>query len=196
MWFKWCWNYFICQGGYSFQLNYNRKQTNRKFLCRAKLCNYKWLINCSYNLRKSLIDNHKDQINQKLDFYSSKLEKVLFFGDFNVDIEEKHTKCFCDNYNLKSSIKQPTCYNNSESPTRLHLLKTNRPRIFQSTCVLEKWLSDFHLMTLTVMGKSFRKLQPRIINYRAKKNLLDETSKCCFLNQLRKEDFINNDRVL
>ena len=143
-----------------------------------------------------MIDNHKDKINKYLDLHSSKLEKILIFGDFNADIKEKHMKCFCDTYNLKGLIKQPTCYKNPESPTCLHLLLTNSPRIFQSTCVLETGLSDFHLMTLTVMGKSFRKLQPRIINYRAKKNLLDETSKCCFLNQLRKEDFINNDRVL
>ena len=27
----------ICQGRYSFQLNCNRKQTNRNFVCRAKL---------------------------------------------------------------------------------------------------------------------------------------------------------------
>ena len=103
-------------------------------------------------------------LSKYLDLYSSKYENVLILGDFNADIEEKHVKCFCDNYNLKSLIKQPTCYKNPDNPTCVDQLLTNAPLSFQSTCVLETRLSDFHLMTLTVMRKSFKKLQPRIIN--------------------------------
>ena len=79
-------------------------------------------------------------------------------GDFNADTEKKHMKCFCDNYNLKSLIKQSTCYKNPDNPTCIDLLLANAPRSFQSTCVLEKRLSDFHLMNLTVMGKIFKKV--------------------------------------
>ena len=46
------------------------------------------------------------------------------------------------------------------------------------------------------MRKSFKKLQPRIINYRSYKNFLNEKLKSCFLNGLRKEDFVNNDKGL
>ena len=35
-----------------------------------------------------------------LDLYSWKYEKVSILHDFSTDIEEKHNKCFCDNYNL------------------------------------------------------------------------------------------------
>ena len=93
-------------------------------------------------------------------------------------------KCFCDNCNFKNLIKQWTCYKNPGNPTCLDLLLTNAPRNFQSTSVLETGLSNFHLMTLTVARKCFKKLQPRIINYRSYKILLSE---------LRKEDFVNND---
>ena len=62
-----------------------------------------------------------------------------------MEIEEANMKSFCENYNLKSLIKQPTCYKNPNKPTIL----TNVPRMFQSTCVLETGLSDFHLMTVT-----------------------------------------------
>ena len=64
--------------------------------------------------------------------YSSTYEKVKILGAFNVAIEEKHMKCFCNNYNLKSLIKQATCYKNLDSPTRIDLLLTNAPRSFQS----------------------------------------------------------------
>ena len=49
-------------------------------------------------------------------------------------------------------------------------------------------------MTLAVMRKSFKKLQPRTINYRSYKNFLNEKFKNCLLNDLRKEDFVNNDK--
>ena len=156
--------------------------------------NDKCLINCSYNPHKSLIDNHLDALSKYLDLYSSKYEKVLILGDFNADIEGKHMKCFCDNYNRKSLIKQPTCYQNLDNPTFIHLLLTNAPQSFQSRCVLETGLSDFHLMTLTVMRNSFKKLQPRIIKYRSYKNLSNKKFKGCLLNELRKEDFVNNDK--
>ena len=89
-----------------------------------------------------------------------------------------------------------TIYKNPDNPASIDLLLTNAPRSFQSTCVLETGLSDFHLITLTVMRKSFKKLQPRIINYRSYKNLSNEKFRSCPLNELRKEDFVNNDKGL
>ena len=38
-----------------------------------------------------------------------------------------------DNYSLKSLIKQPTYYKNSEKQTCIDLILTNMPRSFQST---------------------------------------------------------------
>ena len=72
------------------------------FFVELNLCNDRWLINCSYNPYKSLIGNHLDALSKYLVLYSSKYEKVLILGEFNAEIEEKHMKCFCDNYNLKS----------------------------------------------------------------------------------------------
>ena len=62
-------------------------------------------------------------------------------------------KAFCDNYNFTSLIKQPTCYKNPNNPACIDLILSNTPRSFQSTCVIETGLSDFHLITLTVMKK-------------------------------------------
>ena len=71
---------------------------------------------------------------------------------------------------------------------------TNMPRSFQGTCVIETGLSDFHLMTLTVMGKNFKKIKPRIINYRSYNNFSNEYYRKCLFNELKRETFVNNDR--
>ena len=61
-------------------------------------------------------------------------------------------------------------------------------RSFQSTCVIETELSDFHLMTLTVMRINFKKIKPRIINYRSYDNFSNEYYRKCLLNELKKGD--------
>ena len=65
-------------------------------------------------------------------------------------------KSFCDNYSLGNLTKQPVYYKSTTNPTCIDLIWTNRPRSFPSTCVLDTGLSDFHLMTLTVMRKGFK----------------------------------------
>ena len=71
-------------------------------------------------------------------------------------------KSFCESYNLTNLIKQPTCLKNPEKPSCIDLILTNRPKSFQTTCVIETGLSDFHRMTVSVL----KILPPRIISYR------------------------------
>ena len=70
---------------------------------------------------------------------------------------------------------------------------TNVPRGFQSTCVIETGLLDFHLMVLTVMKKSFKKFQPRIINYRSYKHFSSDTFRKDVIDKLSNEKFVIND---
>ena len=160
------------------------------------LRNTKMLINCSYNPHKSEIKQHLDALRKSLDLHSLKYEKVLVLGDFNVGVEEANIQAFCESYNLKSLIKQPTCYKNPDKPTCIDLILTNVPRMFQSTCAIETGLSDFHLMTLTVMRKTFKKLSPWIISYRSYKNFSNETFRESLINNLSNEVFSNNDNGL
>ena len=102
-------------------------------------------------------------------------------------------KSFCENYDLKSLIKQPTCYINPNKPTCIELILRNVSRMFQSTCVLETGLSDFHLMTVTVMRKTFKKMRPRVINYRSYRDFSNETFRVSLMNNLSSEVFVNND---
>ena len=120
------------------------------FYVEINLHNQKWLINCSYNPHKNNIGVHLDSLSKSLDLFSSNFERIILLGDFNVEVDENRMKSFCEIYGLKNLIKQPTCYKNPDKPTCIDLILTNVPRSFQSTCVVETGLSDFHLMTLTV----------------------------------------------
>ena len=73
---------------------------------------------------------------------------------------------FTSTFNLKSLINVPTCFKSSENHSCIDLILTNKPRSFQNSSVLEVGLSDFHLMTLTVLKTNFRKKPPRIVKYR------------------------------
>ena len=115
---------------------------------------------------KNNISSHLNVITKALDTYYGKYEKVVFLRDFNAEIEETTMRSFCESYNLTDLIKQPTCFKNPEKPSCIDLILPNRPKSFQSTCVTETGLSDFHRMIAAVLKMHFRKLPPRIISYR------------------------------
>ena len=58
---------------------------------------------------------------------------------------------FCKSYSFNSLIKQPTCFKNPENPSCIDLNLTNKPRSFQTKCVIETRLPDFHRMTIFVL---------------------------------------------
>ena len=87
----------------------------------------------------------------------------FFLGDFNAGVKDTSVKSFCRSYNLTSMINKPTCYKNPDIPSCIELILTNCPRSFQNSCVIERGLSDFHKMVVTVMKTTYRKLEPRII---------------------------------
>ena len=106
---------------------------------------------------------------------SSNYEKILIPGDFNVSVKGNRMKWFCNNYGPKYLIKQPIYYKNSDNPTDIDLILTNVPLRFYSlwglvgwkvTWGLETGLSDFHLMTVTVVIEGYK---PRIFNFQASK---------------------------
>ena len=71
---------------------------------------------------------------------------------------------FSDTHDLKSLIKEPTCYKNPNKRSCIDLILTNKPRSFQHYCVIETGLSYFHKMTVNVMKTFSEKLQPRVVN--------------------------------
>ena len=73
---------------------------------------------------------------------------------------------FCDLYNLKNLIKDPTCFKSPLNPSCIDVILTNKIRSFQNSETVETGLSDYHKLTITVLKSFFRKLDPVIVNYR------------------------------
>ena len=111
-------------------------------------------------------------------------------------MNNKYSPFVCETHNLKSLIKQPTYYENPNSPTCIDLVLTNVPRTYQSTCIIETGLSNYHLTTLTVMRKFFKKIRPRIINYRCFKQFSNKAFREILTNNLSSEEFVHNDKGL
>ena len=126
----------------------------------------RWLINCSYNPHKNNYCRHLEVVTKTLDSNYSKYENVIFLGDFNAGVLETPMTLLCESYNLKSIIKQPTCFKNQEKRSCIDLTLINRPKSFQSTCVIETGLSGFHRMTVSVLKMHFRKLPLKVTIYR------------------------------
>ena len=98
---------------------------------------------CSYNPNKSNISRHLDTLKKSLDLYSAHYGNTNLIGDFNDGIDDLHVESFSESYRLKSLIKYPTRFKNSENPSCVDLILTNSPYSFQNSCVIETGLSDF-----------------------------------------------------
>ena len=84
-------------------------------------------------------------------------ENFLLRGNFNAEMTDPSLKEVCNLYSLKNLIKKTTCFKNPGNPKVIDLLLTNRPRRFCNSDTLEKGLSDFHKLTLTVLKTYFKK---------------------------------------
>ena len=126
----------------------------------------KWLLIGTYIPSKTLISKHLSILEKSLCHYLSLYDNVIIFGDLNSEVGEEAMEDFCSIYHLKSLIKVPTCYKSSENPSCIDLILTNRPHNFQNSLVIETGLSDFHLLTVTVLKTTFRKRPPKVIKYR------------------------------
>ena len=154
----------------------------------------KWLLNCSCNPKETSLSNHIAELSKNLDLFTTKYELLLFLSDSNARIEDVSIKTFCSNFNLTSMINKPTCYKNPDKPTCIDLILTNCPGSFQNSCVIETGLSDFHKMIVTVMKASYRKIEPRVINYRDYKSFSNEGFRESLLENLKGKLSENSDQ--
>ena len=159
----------------------------------------KWLICASYSPHKSNISNHLHHLGKGLDNYIGNYDNILLLGDFNSEFSEPCLNDFCDIYNLKNLVKEPTCYKNPDNPSCIDLFLTNRPRTFQCTTTIETGISDFHKLVVTVF---YKKQRPKIIHYRNYKNFENGNFRQDLKKELLKFDVTNaplskfNDTVL
>ena len=65
----------------------------------------KWLLCCTYNPNKSLIENHLRQLQKQLEAFSERYEHFLIMRDFNADVSDPSVTSFCTLFKLKSIVK-------------------------------------------------------------------------------------------
>ena len=92
-----------------------------------------------------------------IDMNSSRYDKYLFIGDFNLETSETALRNFCYLCKLKNLVSELTCLNNPDNLSCIDLFLTNCWRNFQDIQIIETGLSDFHKMNLRVLKMYFTK---------------------------------------
>ena len=121
----------------------NSGNSNESFCIEINLRHAKWLISYSWDPRRNRITSHLQSLNKSLDLYFSKFENIIALGDFNETLEEPALKTFCESFNFKNLIKEPTCFKNPNNPNCTDLILTSKIRCFQNSCCIETGLPDF-----------------------------------------------------
>ena len=65
-------------------------------------------------------------LNKGLHKYIANYDNILHLGDLNLKFSEPCLNDFRDIYNLKTLVKEPTCYENPHNPSCTDLFLTNR----------------------------------------------------------------------
>ena len=130
-------------------------------------------------------------IESKLNELCLKYDNIIMMGDFNSEIPEDRMKTFCNTYNFKNLIKEPTCFKNVDNPSCVDLILTNKSSHFQHSISIESGLSDFHKLTITMMKAGFQKLQPKILKYRNFKCFDGERFRYDLLNEILRLGYRN-----
>ena len=133
------------------------------FFVELNLRSKKWLLGCSYNPHKENIASHLSNVSAALDKLCADYGNIILLGDFNVEVKEKNISGFKSTYNIKSSVKQKTCFKNLDNRSCIDLILTNSPRSFQDSSVFEIGLSDFHKLIITVLKQYFSEPKPKIV---------------------------------
>ena len=124
----------------------------------------KWLIVGIYNPCESKISNqhHLDIMRKFVDKFLPKYENFIIMVNFNSEPKDNALKEFLNLFDFKNLVKEPTCYKNPDNPRLIDLIITNRSNMFQNTINIETGLSDFHLMTVSVLKTSYKNCKPKV----------------------------------
>ena len=137
-----------------------------------QIANIKWCVISLYRNEdvspKSFLDTLSRSLDQMFDIY----EHVIVIGDININSMDKsspklkHLNDFCDSHDLSNLMKeQPTCFQ-SETPSSIDVILTNKTRSFMHTKSVVNGLSDHHSLVMTMFRAQIARLKPIIIKYR------------------------------
>ena len=110
-----------------------------------------------------MITYHLREPGKGLKFYTSNYEKMFSMGDFNSEMSETSINSFCNFYNLKFLVQEPTCYKNPDRQSCIALFLSNCANHFLKTEILEPGLSDFHKLRITTIRLKFGNQPSQIV---------------------------------
>ena len=111
-------------------------------------------------------------------------------GDFNAQIGETHLDTFLYQHELANINKELICYKNSENPSCVDFIWSNRPKSFSKTNAVFTGFSAFHKLFLSVLKTT--KWKPNEITYRNFKKFSEENLNEELRTNLQKKCVKNN----
>ena len=108
----------------------------------------KWVILGIYKPPSQNDSEFLNRISLIMDYYLRRYENILAIGDFNLSVEKSHLADFTQVYDFSSLLKKPTCYQ-SNTPSCIDLILTNRKSLFKLSNTFETGLSDHHKLFCT-----------------------------------------------
>ena len=146
----------------------------------------KWLLMGGYNPRKENISHFLCQTSKILDANICNYENIILLGDFNAVSTNKSLRGFCDTYNLKNLVRDPTYFKNILNPSSIDVILTNCKKSFQDTTTIETGLSDHHKMVVTTLLAKIQKKEPQVILYRSYKHFDEFSFRTSLRNSLNR----------
>ena len=100
----------VCKHIPSRKLIVNFSPITEAMFIEINLNNKRWLIFCSYNPHKFMIQNHLNIISKQFDELCKTYENFILTGDLNPELCEDAMSEFCFTNNLKNLGNKPTCF--------------------------------------------------------------------------------------
>ena len=110
----------------------------------------KWLVASIYKAPSPENKYFLWYLTNLLEFYSTRYEKVIALGDFNIKTENKAMKDFLQGYTFYNMMKQSTCFK-GDGGLCIDLLITNSKFSVMKTNSFETGLSEHHHMIYTTL---------------------------------------------
>ena len=110
----------------------------------------KWLLLEIYKPPSQNDIEFLNRISLIIDYYLRTYENILAAGDFNLSIDNTHVEAFMQAFDFSSFFKKTTCYQ-SNTPSCIDLVLTNRKSLFELSNTFETGLLDYHKLVCTMV---------------------------------------------
>ena len=100
-----------------------------------------------------------------IDYFLPKYENLILIRDFNLSTENQHLDALIQAYNLNNLFNKTTCFQ-SNKPTCIDLILTNKKNLFKLSNTFETGISDDHKLVSTILKSGSFKGIPKMKIYR------------------------------